>query len=78
MESQFAQVVQSTPLIIEAAAALCIGLGFVYAFAALDMAHVRRQVVSFIREEREDQEREALVVTRPEAPLHVAPRQAQA
>ena len=39
MESQFAQARQWMRLIREAAAALWISLGFVYAFAALVMAH---------------------------------------
>ena len=70
MESQFAQALQWIRLMTEPAAALCIGLGFVYAFAALVTAYVRWQVVSFrpIR----------LVVKCPEAPLSVTPRPAQA
>ena len=70
MESQFAQALQWMRLMTEPAAALWIGLGFVYAFAALVTAHVRWQVVSFrpIR----------LVVKRPEASLPVTPRPAQA
>ena len=38
MESQFAQALQWMRLMTEAAAALCIGLGFVCAFTALVMA----------------------------------------
>jgi hypothetical protein len=38
MESQIAQALQWTRLMIAPAAALWIGLGFVYAFAALVMA----------------------------------------
>jgi hypothetical protein len=69
MESQFAQALQWMRLIREAAAALWIGLLFVYAFAALVMAHGRWPVV--FRPIR-------LAVKRPEAPLHVTPRPAQA
>jgi uncharacterized membrane protein len=47
MEQLFVQVLRWVCLIIEAAAALWVTVGFVYAFAALVAAHVRRQVATF-------------------------------
>jgi uncharacterized membrane protein len=47
MESVFVQILHWLCIVIEAAAAVCVTVGFVYAFASLVMAQVRRQVASF-------------------------------
>ena len=79
MESVFVQILHWMSLLIEAVAALWVSVGFVYSFAA---PVIRTGLNYFLSKEitdtREDEEREARVVTRTEAPFHPAPCPAQA
>ena len=79
MESVVVQVLHWMCLLIEAAAALWVSVGFVYAFAA---PVIRTGLNYFLSKEitytRDDEECEARVVTRTEAPFHLAPCPAQA
>ena len=46
MESVFVQILHWLCIVIEAAAAVCVAVGFVYAFASLVMAHILATAVA--------------------------------
>jgi len=82
MESVFVQILHWLCIVIEAAAALWVSVGFVCALAKLGItAAVRTGLNYFLSKEISgwyDEERDARVVTNIEAPFQAGPRPAQA